>query len=209
MSARHAIGAVVVAGFAIVFMRASRAIRLLNPVFSRYLAAGLPAGPNVLLTVRGRSSGLSRRTPVAMLGVGDRRYLQAAFGEVGWVKNVRASGQVAVTKDRHTDHLDAVELPPEAAAAVMWDALAPFKPSRFLHSVVGPTIRPPAGVLRYFGVRIDETLEEYLAVARRQPIFELSSGQRIGQKALHGRAIPRTIASGSALARGSTRSTKR
>ncbi len=173
MSARHATGAVLVAGFAIVFMHARWAIRLLNPVFSRYLAAGLPGGPNVLLTVRGRSSGLSRRTPVAMLRVGDRRYLQAAFGEVGWVKNIRASGQVAVTSGRHTDHLDAVELPPEAAAAVMQEALARFKPSRLLRSVVGPTIRPPAGVLRCFGVRIDETFDEYLAAARRQPIFEL------------------------------------
>ena len=28
-------------------------------------------------------------------------------------------------------------------------------------------------ILRYFGVRVDETLEEYVAEARRHPLFEL------------------------------------
>ncbi len=64
---RHAISAVVVSLFAMVFLHGEWAIRLLNPVFSRYLGVGLPGGPNVLLTVRGRSSGRSRATPVAML----------------------------------------------------------------------------------------------------------------------------------------------
>jgi len=53
---RHAISAVVVSLFAIVFLHGAWAIRLLNPVFTRYLGAGLPGGPNVLLTVSGRSS---------------------------------------------------------------------------------------------------------------------------------------------------------
>src|SRR5450759_3933354 len=51
---RHVISAVVVSLFAIVFLHGAWAIRLLNPVFTRYLGAGLPGGPNVLLTVRGR-----------------------------------------------------------------------------------------------------------------------------------------------------------
>jgi hypothetical protein len=39
--------------------------------------------------------------------------------------------------------------------------------------VVGPTTRPPVGVLHYFGVRVDETVDEYIADARRHPVFEL------------------------------------
>src|SRR5450759_4307336 len=93
---RHVISAVVVSLFAIVFLHGAWAIRLLNPVFTRYLGAGLPGGPNVLLTVRGRSSGRSRRAPVAMLQFGDRRFVQASFGEVNWVRNLRASGQAVV-----------------------------------------------------------------------------------------------------------------
>ena len=170
---RHAIGSVVLSAFAIVFMHGTGAIRLLNPLFTRYLAVGLPAGPNVLLSVRGRSTGRLRRASVAMLELGDRRFVQASFGEVGWVRNLRATGQAVVTKGRRTDLVDGVELAPEEAGAVMREALAPYPRSRLLCAVVGPTIRPPIGVMHYFGVRVDRMLDEYVAEARRHPVFEL------------------------------------
>lgn len=78
----------------------------------------------MLLTVRGRSSGQSRAAPVAMMQWGDRRFLQAAFGEVNWVRNLRAAGQAVVTKGRHSDQVDAAELAPETAGATMHEALA-------------------------------------------------------------------------------------
>lgn len=170
---RHAIGAAVVSLFALVFMHGAWVLRLVNPVFIRYLGVGLPGGPNVLLAMRGRSSERVYRVPVAMLDLDGRRFVQAAFGEVGWVRNLRAAGQARITKGRRTFIVDAVELPPETAGAVMRDALAPFGRSRLVRAVVGPTTRPPVGVLRYFGVRVDETLHEYIADARRQPLFEL------------------------------------
>jgi deazaflavin-dependent oxidoreductase (nitroreductase family) len=170
---RHAVSAVVVSLFAFVFLHGGWAIRLLNPAFSRYLQVGLPGGPNVLLTVRGRSSGRSRRAPVAMMEFGDRRFVQAAFGEVNWVRNLRASGRAVVTKGRHSDVVDAVELAPEIAGAILRESLAPYARSRLLRAVVGPTIRPPIGVLHYFGVRVDEAVNEYVADARRYPVFEL------------------------------------
>ncbi len=171
-SMRHAVSAVVVSLFAMVFLHGTWAIRLLNRAFSRYLGLGLPGGPNVLLTVRGRSTGRPRSAPVSMMQFGDRRFVQAGFGEVNWVRNLRASGQAVVTKGRHTDFVDAVELAPEAAGAIMREALAPYQRSRLLRAVVGPTTRPPVGVLHYFGVRIDRTLDEYLVDARRRPVFE-------------------------------------
>ena len=134
---RQAVSAVVVSLFAVVFLHAAWAIRFLNPVFSRYLGVGLPGGPNVLLTVRGRSSGRWRRTPVAMMEFRDRRFVQAAFGEVGWVRNLRAAGQAVVTKGRHADSVDAVELAPETAGAIMHEALLPYARSRLVRAVVG------------------------------------------------------------------------
>src|ERR1022692_326913 len=121
---RHAMGAVIVSLFALVFLHAGWAIRLLNPVFGRYLGLGLPGGPNALLTVRGRSSGRARSTPVAILRVGDRRFVQAAYGEVNWVRNLRASGQAVVRSSRRSDTVDAVELRPEIAGTIMFEALA-------------------------------------------------------------------------------------
>lgn len=159
--------------FAIVFIHGAWALRLANPIFSWYLGVGLPGGPNALLTVPGRSSGRLYGTPVAVLQVQDRRFVQAAFGEVSWVRNLRAAGRARLTKGRHTAFLDAVELSPEAAATIMRDALVPYRRSQLLRTVVEPTTRPPVGVLQYFRVQVDETLEAYIAEARRHPLFEL------------------------------------
>ena len=170
---RHAVSAVVVSMFALVFMHGAWALRLVNPVFSRYLGVGLPGGPNALLEVRGRSSGRLYRTPVALLEFHDRRFVEAAFGEVGWVRNLRAAGQARITMGRRSAVLDAVEMAPDPAGAIMREALAPYERSRLLRVVVGPDTRPPVGVLHYFRVRIDVTLDEYVAHARHHPVFEL------------------------------------
>ena len=173
MPMRRAISALVVSVFALVFMHGAWAIRLVNPVFSRYLGAGLPGGPNALLMVRGRSSDRLYRAPVAILELHERRFVQAASGEVGWVRNLRAAGRCRIIKGRDSAVLDAVELTPHVAGAIMREALAPYQRSGLLRTVVGPTTRPPVGVLHYFGVRVDDTPDEYVAHARNQPLFEL------------------------------------
>ena len=40
---------------------------LFNPIVKFLLAAGVPLGPNGLITIRGRKSGLPRTTPLASL----------------------------------------------------------------------------------------------------------------------------------------------
>jgi hypothetical protein len=78
-----------------------------------------------------------------------------------------------VTKGRYSDVVLVVELAPETAGAIMREALAPYQVSRVLRAIVGPTTRPPVGVLHYFGIRVDEALDGYIADARRHPVFEL------------------------------------
>src|SRR5438045_3901179 len=114
---RHAIGVVFVSLFALVFLHAGWAIRLFNPIFTRYLAVGLHGGPNVLLTVRGRSSRRRRRVPVAMMQLGGRWFVQAPYGEVNWVRNLRAAGCAVVTEGRRSELVEARELAPEVAGA--------------------------------------------------------------------------------------------
>ena len=75
-------------------------VPILNPLIRRLLGAGLPFGPNVLLTVRGRRSGEPRTFPVAILELDGRRYVQSPFGEVNWVRNLRAAGEAVVTRGR-------------------------------------------------------------------------------------------------------------
>jgi deazaflavin-dependent oxidoreductase (nitroreductase family) len=132
-------------------------------LIKRLLGVGLPFGPNVLLTVRGRTSGLPRTFPVAIIEFEGRRYVQSPFGEVNWVRNLRAAGEAVVSKGRDREEVEAVEVEPEAGGPILRDALAPYLRSRLLAAVLG----------RFFQFRADSTLEDYVAEARRHPMFEL------------------------------------
>jgi hypothetical protein len=44
--------------------------------------------------------------------------------------------------------------------------------------VLPPPTRPPIGILHYFGVRVDQTVDEYVADAFRHPVFDLLVGVR-------------------------------
>jgi len=138
-------------------------IPILNPLIRRLIGAGLPFGPNVLLTVRGRTSGLPRTFPVAIIELDGRRFVQSPFGEVNWVRNLRAAGEAVVSKGGDQEEVEASEVAPEAGGRVLRDALAPYLKSRLLAPVVG----------RFFNVRADSTLEDYVVEARRHPMFEL------------------------------------
>lgn len=152
---------------------AGHLLRLVNPLVRRMVAAGLPTGaPNILLTVRGRRSGRPRTTPLGMLELDGRRFVQASYGEGGWVRNLRAAGEAIITDRGRHEPVQAVELPPNEAGAILRRALEPYTRSRVLRAVLGP-FRPPIGVLWRYRIRIDDTPEEYVAEARRHPLFEL------------------------------------
>jgi hypothetical protein len=44
---------------------------------------------------------------------------------------------------------------------------------RIFRALLGPHARGPVGILWAFRIRMDDTLEEYTAVAQRYPLFEL------------------------------------
>jgi deazaflavin-dependent oxidoreductase (nitroreductase family) len=103
-----------------------------NVIARRLLAAGVPMGPDVLLTVRGRKSGLPRTTPVTLCEFGDRRGLISPFGEVHWVRNLRAAGQATISVGRRSETVAAVELGPSDAVGFVRDVIAPLaRRSRF------------------------------------------------------------------------------
>ncbi len=100
------------------------------PFFNRIarplIAAGVPMGPNVLITVRGRKSGLPRTTPVTLIENAGRRGLIAPFGEVNWVRNLRAAeGRATITAGRRKEEVTAVELGYTEAVEFIRDVLAP------------------------------------------------------------------------------------
>lgn len=154
---------------------AGRFLRLVNPLARRLIARGLPTGaPNVLLTMRGRRSGKLRSVPLGLLELDGRSYVQASYGETGWVANLRADGEATlIHPGGRSVPVRAVQLSPEQGGSVLQHALSRFHRSRALRALLGPTFRPPVGVLLTLRLRVDDTVEEYTAEARRHPLFEL------------------------------------
>jgi deazaflavin-dependent oxidoreductase (nitroreductase family) len=131
-----------------------------NLIARRLLALGVPMGPDVLLTVRGRKSGLPRSTPVTLCEYGGRRGLISPFGETDWARNLRAAGRATISFRRKTEEVAAVELAAPEAAAFIRDVLAP----------VARQTRIGAWIVRTIDkIDIDHPIE----AARRRPVFEL------------------------------------
>jgi deazaflavin-dependent oxidoreductase (nitroreductase family) len=90
-------------------------VRASNPITRRLLRLGMPAGPNLLLTVRGRSSGLPRTVPVAVVDLDGRRWIIGAYGDVQWVRNLRAAGEGKIRVRGRDEPIVARELEPAEA----------------------------------------------------------------------------------------------
>jgi deazaflavin-dependent oxidoreductase (nitroreductase family) len=101
-------------------------IALFNRIAKPLLAAGVPMGPDVLLTVRGRRSGLPRSTPVAVAEIDGRLWLISPFGRADWVANLRAAGRATITSGRRTEQVTARELTRDEAIAYYRDVVNPY-----------------------------------------------------------------------------------
>jgi deazaflavin-dependent oxidoreductase (nitroreductase family) len=132
-------------------------IRVGNALTTLLLRRGVRMATNILLTVPGRKSGVSRTTPVTVIEYDGGRYVQSPFGEVDWVRNLRAAGTATLTRGRQRETVAARELTAEAAAPILRHAV---------------TIAP--AVLRsYFDFTSDSPLEQIVREAPRHPTFEL------------------------------------
>ena len=140
-------------------------VSLFNPIAHRLLRGGVPMGPNALLTVRGRTSGLDRTTPVAVASIGGHRWVIATFGDVNWARNLRAAGRATITVNRRAEAVAARELSASEAEAFYRDTLVPYVDSI------------PLGLGRFLlgsllGAK--ELLTDPHAAALHHPVFELT-----------------------------------
>jgi deazaflavin-dependent oxidoreductase (nitroreductase family) len=139
-------------------------VEVLNPLARRMLGIGIPMGPNALITVRGRKSGLDRTTPVALVEIGGKRWVIGTFGETNWVQNLRAAGEATITVARRREKVGATELSRDAGAV-------------FFREVIGPYVRRiPLGMGRWMIGSVlgaKDILDDPTAAAERRPVFEL------------------------------------
>jgi deazaflavin-dependent oxidoreductase (nitroreductase family) len=124
------------------------------------LAAGVPLGFNGLITICGRTSGLPRTTPVAIIEVAGRRWVWAPWGDVHWVRNLRAVGRATIIVRRRKEEVTAIELDPTQRV-------------EFFRDVLGPLARSiPFGV--WFIRTVDQVdLDDPVRAAEGRRVFEL------------------------------------
>jgi deazaflavin-dependent oxidoreductase (nitroreductase family) len=136
--------------------------KLANRMLSSLLRKG--RGPSFmrLLTVTGRRTGEPHSTPVVPVEDedGDGRWLVAPFGEVGWVRNARAAGQVTLRRGDRSETLAATEIDPGDAVPVLRRYLAMKPAGRFVKA--------------YFDVDPGSSDEAFAAEAPRHPVFALT-----------------------------------
>jgi deazaflavin-dependent oxidoreductase (nitroreductase family) len=139
-------------------------VPLFNPITKVLLAAGVPLGFNGLITIRGRKSGLPRTNPVAIIEVSGRRWVWAPWGEVQWVRNLRAAGRATITVRGLKEEVTATELDPMDRIGYFRDILGPLARSIPLGSWF---IRIADGV----------DLNDPVEAADGRPVFELHPAQ--------------------------------
>jgi deazaflavin-dependent oxidoreductase (nitroreductase family) len=115
-------------------------------------------GNMALLTVRGRKSGLPRTTPVSLIERDGQRWLIAAFGEVDWVRNLRAAGEASLKRGRRSEHIFVKELSAEEAAPILKKSLA----------------GAPGFLLKNFDATPASPLKDFEHEALHHPVFQVN-----------------------------------
>jgi deazaflavin-dependent oxidoreductase (nitroreductase family) len=130
--------------------------RLVNSAFKQMARRGLGAPYLHQLTVRGRKSGQLHSTPVDIMELGGQRWLVAAYGVTGWVRNVRVSGEAAITRGGRTEKVTVVPAVTAEAVPVL---------RKYIKDV--PVTRA------YFDTAPDAPDEAIAAELDRHPVFRL------------------------------------
>jgi deazaflavin-dependent oxidoreductase (nitroreductase family) len=122
----------------------------------------VPLGPNALLSVRGRKSGVMRTTPVALVEIEGRRWVIGTFGNTNWVRNLREAGEATIAVGKKNERVRARELSLEETADFF---------SRTLMQYVA-RIRVGKLMLRVLGAR--DIADDPVGAAASHPVFELT-----------------------------------
>jgi deazaflavin-dependent oxidoreductase (nitroreductase family) len=130
--------------------------RAANYLVRVLLKLGLMPGPTYLLTVPGRRTGRPLSTPVTLVEQDGARWLVSPYGDVAWVRNARAAGQITLSRGKRSETVPIRELGPAEAAPVL---------QRYITRV--PITRP------YFDAKPDSPLSAFITEALRHPVFEL------------------------------------
>jgi deazaflavin-dependent oxidoreductase (nitroreductase family) len=144
--------------------RVTAATRLINRIFSLLTRLGLGASYRHILTVPGRKSGRLYSTPVDIVEFDGQRWLIAGYGPATWTKNVRAAGEVTLTRGGASRRFT-------AETATREEAIGPLR--TYIRKI--RVTRP------YFDARPDSPDDAIAAELERHPVFRLVSSDNEGR----------------------------
>ncbi len=130
--------------------------RIANAVMKVLIRVGLGSPHTFLLTVRGRKTGKLQSTPITLVEEQGQRWLVAPYGAVQWVKNVRAAGEVTLSRSGRSQTCKVVECQPQESGPVL---------KRYLE--IEPITQPA------FEARRGAPDEAFVAEAARHPVFRI------------------------------------
>jgi deazaflavin-dependent oxidoreductase (nitroreductase family) len=104
--------------------------RLINSLFRALTRLGLGASYRHILTVRGRKTGRPYSTPVDIIELDDQAWLVAGYGPANWVRNVRAAGEVTLSRGRHSHRFRVEETDGPAAVPVLRKYMSEIRVTR-------------------------------------------------------------------------------
>ena len=137
--------------------------RLVN----KLLNLGMPMGPNVLTTIRGRKTGELHSQPLAVFEDQGRKWLIGTFGDTNWCRNLRANPDFEIHHGKRTERYVARELPLEEAET-------------FFSAVMPQGIGRMPLYLKLFGrafvrAAAPDMVRDPVGAARKHPVFEITA----------------------------------
>jgi deazaflavin-dependent oxidoreductase (nitroreductase family) len=133
-------------------------IRFVNRMMVRMIRWNIAPAGTYLLTVRGRKTGKEYSAPVLLIEHDGQRWLVSPYGEVNWLKNARAAGEVTITRGKDSETLKIQECSPAESAPILKEYIT------------------KEGIVRpYFDVQPDDSIEAFEAEAPRHPVFLLKA----------------------------------
>ena len=132
--------------------------RFINKIMGWLIRLGLGPKQSYLLTVQGRKSGKLYATPVSLVIDDDERWLVSPYGEVSWVKNARAAGQVTLRRGGKSETVAITQVGPVESAPIL---------KKYIN--VEAITRP------YFDLEPDAPIEIFIAEAWKHPVFKIGN----------------------------------
>lgn len=139
--------------------RPPRWLKTMNRVLIAIQRLGVPVGPSMVLTVRGRKSGQPRRTPMTPFEHDGGLYTVAGYPGADWAANARAAGVGTLARGRWSRRIRIVEMSAEESRPVL-RAFAVAVP-------VG------VGFAKRSGLVVDGTPDDFESLAGRLAVFRL------------------------------------